>query len=105
MDYFFMSREDESACSNPLFVMADERSEARYAKAVGQTGLGVAGEMDWLIEDISKTLKSWGHDGGTGRHVILKSDGEPALLAVKNAVMQYHGWGLHPGATGSRGGG
>ena len=23
MDYFFMSREDESASSNPLFVMAD----------------------------------------------------------------------------------
>ena len=25
MDYFFMSREDEAASSNPLFVMADER--------------------------------------------------------------------------------
>ena len=27
MDYFFMSREDESACSNPLFVLADEKVE------------------------------------------------------------------------------
>ena len=35
MDYFFMSREDESASSNPLFVMADEKSGARYARAVG----------------------------------------------------------------------
>ena len=87
MDYFFMPREDESASSNPLFVMADEKSEARYARAVGKKGLGVSHEMDWLIEDISKTLKSWGHAGGTGGHLILKPDGEPALLQLKNAVM------------------
>ena len=101
MDYFFMSREDESASSNPLFVMADEKSGARYARAVGKKGLGVSDEMDWLIQDISKTLKSWGHAGRTGGHLILKSDGEPALLALKNAVMQYHGWGLHTGAASS----
>ena len=64
MNYFFMSREDESASSNPLFVMADERSGTRYARAVGKKGLGTADEMDWLIQDISKTLKSWGHAGG-----------------------------------------
>ena len=42
MDYFFMSREDEAASSNPLFVMADEKSGARYARAVGRKGLGAA---------------------------------------------------------------
>ena len=47
--------------------------------------------MDWLLEDISDTLKSWGHAGGTGGEIILKSDGEPALLAVRSAVMKYHG--------------
>ena len=47
--------------------------------------------MDWLIEDISTTLKSWGHAGGTWREIILKSDGEPAMLAVRSAVMKYHG--------------
>ena len=66
MDYFFMFREDESASSNPLFVMADEKSGARYARAVGKKGLGIGDEMDWLIQDISKTLKSWGHAGGSG---------------------------------------
>ena len=40
MDYFFMSREDESASSNPLFVIADEKSGARYARAVGKKGFG-----------------------------------------------------------------
>ena len=57
-DYFFMSREDEEASKNPLLVMADERSGSRYARAVGIKGLGEAGLMDWLIEDISTTLKS-----------------------------------------------
>ena len=95
MDYFFMSRDDESACSNPLLVMADERSGARYARAVGNKGLGAGDEMDWLAQDISKTLKSWGHTGGAGGHLIFKSDGEPSLMALKTAVMQYHGRGMH----------
>ena len=102
MDYFFMSRADESASSNPLFVMADEKSGARYARAVGKKGLGEGDEMDWLIQDVSKTLKSWGHTGGSAGHLIFKSDGEPALMAVKNAVMQYHGKGLHTGAASPR---
>ena len=66
MEYFFMSREDESASSNPLFVMADEKSGARYSRAVGKKGLGSGDEMDWLSQDISKTLKGWGHAGGQG---------------------------------------
>ena len=81
-----MCREDEEASKNPLLVMADERLGSRYARAVGIKGLGKAGSMDWLVEDISTTLKSWGHaggtGGGTGGEVIVKSDGEPALLAV-----------------------
>ena len=35
MDYFFMSREDEEASTNPLLVVADERSGARCARAAG----------------------------------------------------------------------
>ena len=91
MDYFFMSREDEKASRNPLLVIADERSGSRYARAVGCKGLGEGGEMDWLIEDISIILKSWGHAGGTGGELIMKSDSEPAIVAVRNAVMRYHG--------------
>ena len=39
--------------------------------------------MDWLIEDISTVMKGWGHAGGSGGEVIMKSDGEPAILALK----------------------
>ena len=91
MDYFSMSREDEEASKNPLLVIADKRTGSRYARAVGAKGLGEANSMDWLIEDISHTLKSWGHAGGTGGEMIIKSDGGPALLAVRNALMRYHG--------------
>ena len=35
LDYFFMSREDEEACKNPLLVMAAKRSGSSYARAVG----------------------------------------------------------------------
>ena len=91
MDYFFMSREDEEASNNPLLVVADERTGSRYARAVGVKGLGQDNSMDWLVEDLSHTLKSWGHAGGKGGEVIVKTDGEPALLAVRNALMRYHG--------------
>ena len=47
--------------------------------------------MDWLIEDISTILKSRGHARGTGGELIVKSDGEPAMLAGRSAVMKYHG--------------
>ena len=47
--------------------------------------------MDWLIEDISATLTSWGHTGGPECELIVKSDGEPAIVAVRDAVMKYHG--------------
>ena len=47
--------------------------------------------MHWLIKDISEILKSWGNAGGTGGEMIIRSDAEPALLAVRNAVMKYHG--------------
>ena len=70
--------------------MADERSGSRYARAVGIKGLGEANSTDWLIEDISATLKSWGHAGGTCGEMILKSDDEPAMLAARSAVMKYN---------------
>ena len=76
MDYFFMSKEDEQASKNPLIVMVDEETGEKYARAVGRKGMGDNGEMDWLIKDMSEELKVWGHAGGEGGHIVLKSDGE-----------------------------
>lgn len=90
MDYLYMSKADEKASVNPLLVMADEESGSRYARAVGQKGLGDGQEMCWLIQDICAQLRAWGRAGGAGGELIVKPDGEPALLAVKWAVMKHH---------------
>ena len=49
---------DEEAATNSLFVVDDERTGSRYARAVGHKGVRDDGSMDWLIQDVSTTLKS-----------------------------------------------
>ena len=91
MDYFFMSKEDEAASSNPILVIADERTGSRMARLTGRKRLCEYGEMDWLLEELSKTLKGWGHTGGPGSEIIMKTDGEPAIVALRDALLKYHG--------------
>ena len=43
---------------------------------------GQGDEMGWLFTDLKDELKSWGHHGGERSHLILKSDGESAVVAV-----------------------
>ena len=90
-DYFFMSKDDEKASKNPLIVVAGDRAGSRNARAVGRKGTGEDGAMGWLIEDIGSILKSWGRAGGRGGVLVMKSDGEPAIVALGDAVMKYHG--------------
>ena len=96
MDYFFMSKQDEAAQVNPLLVMVDEGTGEKYARAVGRKGLGDRNEMDWLIKDMSAEMKSWGHAGGLSGSIILKSDGENAIKAVKDALGRFHGGRVVP---------
>ena len=49
LDYFFMSSMDEVASKSPILVGLDETTGGKYARAVGQKGLGREGELDWLI--------------------------------------------------------
>ena len=86
-----MSREDEKASANPQLVIADECTGSRYARMVGVKGLGEGGSMGWLLDDVSTAVKRWGHTGGPDQELIVKSDGEHALIAAKEAVMKYHG--------------
>ena len=80
MDYVFMSVADERASSNPVLIMVDEATGERYARAVGHKGTTQT-DLDWLVRDMSEELKSWGHPGGEKGHLILKTDGEPAIIA------------------------
>ena len=90
-DYFFMSWVDEAANQNPMLVMLDESTGDKYARAVGQKGLGQGDEMSWLIADLREELKSWGHHGGDGSHLIFKSDGENAVASVRDALAKRQG--------------
>ena len=96
MDYFFMSTVDERASSNPILVMVDETTGEKYARAVGQKGLGQEGEMDWLVKDLAEELKTWGHTGGESGHILLKTDGERSITAVREALAKYHGGKVVP---------
>lgn len=91
MDYFYMSTDDEKASDNPILVMVDEATGEKYARAVGSKRLGDGRDQDWLIKDMSEELRSWGHPGGEGGHIILKSDGEKSIVAVRDALAKFHG--------------
>ena len=91
-----MSQDEEKASENPLMVMIDEQHGNRYMRAVGKKGLGEGNEMDWLIKDMHEELKSWGHPGGQNNELILKSDGEPAIVAVRERLSRYHGGKITP---------
>ena len=52
--------------------------------------------MAWLIKDVHEELKSWGHPGGLGNKLILKSEGEPAMVADREAIGRYHGGSIIP---------
>ena len=64
MDYWFMSKKDETAKTNPLIVVVNGDSTERYARATGRKGVGQENEMMWLVKDMSEELRTWGHQGG-----------------------------------------
>ena len=96
MDYFFGGQEGERATENPMLVMIDEVTGNRYMRAVPHKGLGDGTEMEWLIKDMHEELKSWGHVGRPDGELILKSDGEASIRAVRDALGRYHGGRITP---------
>ena len=83
--------EDAKATDNPAFVMVDESTGNKYMPVVSQKGLGASGEMQWLVKDAQAELKAWGHPGAEDNKLILKSDGEPAIVAAREALARCHG--------------
>ena len=79
------------ASDRPMMVMVDESNGNKYMRALAHTGLGDEGDNSWLVKDMHQELKSWGHPGGPGNALILKSDGEPAIVAVREALARCHG--------------
>ena len=100
LDYSFMSREDEKASANALLVVADERTGSRFARATEVNGLVGEGSIDWLIADISRALKSWGHSGGPGQELIVNSDSESRHNRTQGGVYEVPRRGNGAGSPG-----
>ena len=55
--------------------------------------------MEWLIRDLHEELKSWGRMGGaSGNIILLKTDGEASIVALRDALARYHGGVVTPEA-------
>ena len=91
MDYFYMhssvGETDEDKC--PSIVMVNEKTSERYARVVAKKGVGP--EVDWVVRDIAEELKMWGHPGGPQDKLIIKTDGEPAIMALRDQLARMHG--------------
>ena len=88
LNYDFMSTRDADNGKNLVLAMKDESTGNRRLRAVGQKG--VEG-MEWLVKDLHEELKSWGHMGGTDGNIVIKTDGEASIVALRGAVARYHG--------------
>ena len=84
------------ASERPMMVMIDESTGNKYMRAVDHKGLGPEGDNSWLVKDMHQEPKSWGHPGGGRNEIILKSDGEPAIVAVREALARCHGGQVTP---------
>ena len=49
-----------------------------------------------MVKDMHQELKSWGHPGGGRNALILNSDGEPAIVAMREALSRGHGGRVTP---------
>ena len=96
IDYFYFSRNEGLGEGKPHLVMKDERTGNVWMRVADQKGLNEDGTDEWLARDAVKELKAWGYPGGGDNEVILKSDGEPAILKMKGAIASLLGGKVTP---------
>ena len=89
-EHGLLLHEPESECK-PYHGDGGRETGKKHERAVGHNGMGKDQDTEWLIKDMSNELKVWGAHGGTAGNIILKTDGEPAILAVRDAPAKYHG--------------
>ena len=89
-------RSEAHATEHPVMVMVDESTGNKYMRMVEHKGLEGDGDNSWLVKDMHQELKSWGYPGGARNALIIKSDGEPAIVAVREALARCHGGRITP---------
>ena len=79
------------ASENPMMVMVDESTCNKYMRPVDQKCLEGQGDNSWLVRDMHEELKAWGLPGEARNAIIMKSHGEPAIVAVREALARCYG--------------
>ena len=78
VDYMFMHHKQSPGeeRGNPILILKDSKTKVVWARAVPQKGV-----CPYAVQRMVKDLKLLGH-----KRVVMKSDGEPAIVALKDAV-------------------
>ena len=77
MDYVFLGQEDQDDLT-PVLILKHSKSKAIFSHPVTCKGT----MCEWVISRVVKDIESVGI-----RKVILKSDQEPAIIALKTAII------------------
>ena len=74
-----------------MICMKEEETGDRYARMVEHKGTSQGEDALWIVMDVIAELRSWGHQGGEGGKLIIKSDGEPAIMSVVDEIAKRLG--------------
>ena len=88
MDYFYLTGDQEEE-KMPCIIMVNEETGERYSRMVEKKGVGP--EIEWTLKDMIEELKTWGHHGGVQGKIILKTDGEAAIMALRDQLAKMLG--------------
>ena len=83
--------DEDRAADNPAVVMTGNVTGNRYMRLVDSKGIKENRADPWLIKDLHAELKAWGRPRGSDNRLILKSDGESSIVAVREALAKQHG--------------
>mgnify|MGYP007045538288 CR=1 FL=1 len=75
----------------PAIVMVDEETGNKYMRMVPFEGLGENGEAKWAVNDLHAERKAWGRPGGGNHAMILNSDGDNAIVTLREALAKKRG--------------
>ena len=97
MDYTYMGtmEEEEKETGVAHLLMHDNATSAFWCMQVDSKEAKPE-IVAWMNQNLVDA-------GYAGMRLTLKSDGEPAMVAVRNAVMKYNGWIMIPGNPAKKG--
>ena len=78
-------KEEDGGIDSPAVVLYDGRTEALASWVMESKSFVKGGKNDWVPKMIASELEQWGY---RNRKIILVSDNEPAILTLKDRVIE-----------------